>query len=276
MDARELRESLVERLERTGAIRSARVAAAMRAVPRERFVPESTLEEAYADQALVLKERDGAVLASISQPSMIAHMLELLDVRSGQRLLEIGTGSGYNAALLALLTGGGNRVTSVEIETDLMETAREHLQGAGFAGILLLHDTDLTEDSQPFDRIIVTARAGDIDPRWWALLAPGGRLVVPLDIGYGGERAIAFERRDSRLVSIGSCACAFVALRGESAGVEGAIFFRSSFERYRHAPKAHQPLEITAVQRADASPALLEEGDAVVAREHTLFSIRRS
>jgi protein-L-isoaspartate(D-aspartate) O-methyltransferase len=276
MDARELREGLVQRLERTGAIRSARIAAAMRTVERERFVPQASLREAYADQALILKEREGVVLSSISQPSMVALMLELLDVRSGDRVLEIGTGSGYNAALLATLIGDTGVLTSVEVERDLITLARERLDAAGFTRVELLHDSELHAGDAPFDRIIVTARASDIDPRWWTMLGPSGRLVVPLDIGYGGERAVAFERHGSRLVSAGSCACAFVALRGEPDEENGAIFFRSAFERYRHAPKAHQPLEIVAVRRADASPALLEEGDAVIARENTLFSVRRS
>jgi len=275
MDARALRDALVARLERTGAVRSPRVAAAMRAVERERFVPSASLDEAYADQAMMLKETDGIVLSSISQPSMIAHMLELLDIRNGSRVLEIGTGSGYNAALLASVAGERGSVTSVEIEPDLLAAARERLIEAGFARVQLLHEREFTSAMPAFDRIIVTARAGDIDPRWWSLLAPGGVLVVPLDIGYGGERAVAFERRDRRLVSIGSCACAFVALRGEEPDAERAIFFRSTFERYRHAPAAHHPLEIVAVQRDEASPALLEEGDAVVARPYTLFSIRR-
>lgn len=276
MDARTLREDLVARLERTGAIRSPRVAAAMRAVERERFIPHATIEEAYADQAMPIKESNGIVLSSISQPSMIAHMLELLDVRPGARILEIGTGSGYNAALLASIAGERGRVTSVEIEPDLLAAARERLLEAGFERVQLLHDREFTSALSPFDRIIVTARSSDIDPRWWALLEPGGLLVMPLDIGYGGERAVAFERRDRRLVSIGSCACSFVALRGDEPDADSAIFFRSAFERYRYAPAAHHPLEIVAVQRDQASPALLEEGDAVVARPYTLFSIRRS
>jgi protein-L-isoaspartate(D-aspartate) O-methyltransferase len=275
MDALSAREALVARLERTGAIRSMRVAAAMRFVERERFVPRASLDEAYADQALVIKESGGLVLSSISQPSMVAHMLELLDVREGDRVLEIGTGSGYNAALLAVLAGESGAVVSVELEHDLLVLARERLDASGFEHATLLHDSELTAALPPFERIIVTARSSDIDARWWALLGDGGRIVVPLDIGYGGERAVAFERRDRKLISIGSCACAFVALRKAEPERDGAIFFRSRFERFRHQPPAHSPLEITAVQRDDANPSLLEEGDAVVAREHTLFSLRR-
>lgn len=273
MEALALREALVARLERAGTVRSPRVAAAMRSIERDRFVPHASLEEAYADEALAVKASEGVVLSSISQPSMIAHMLELLDAPEGARILEIGTGTGYNAALLAHICGERGHVTSVEIEWDLIGSARERLNAAGFARVQLLHDTELTAQTAPFDRIIVTARASDIDPRWWALLQPGGILVVPLDIGYGGERAVAFERRERRLVSTGSCACAFLALRGNESA-ESAIFFRTAFERYRRAPKAHQPLQIVAVPRDEAGPALLEESDAVVARAHTLFGVR--
>jgi protein-L-isoaspartate(D-aspartate) O-methyltransferase len=276
MDAPSVRNALIERLERSGAIRSARVAAAMRTVERERFVPDASLEDAYADQALVIKQSGAVVLSSISQPSMVAHMLELLDVRRSDRVLEIGTGSGYNAALLALLAGESGAVVSVEIERDLLGLARQRLDAAGLGRVVLLHAGELQTALGPFARIVVTARSSDIDERWWSLLADGGRIVVPLDIGYGGERAVAFERRGRKLVSIGSCACAFVALRRPEPEGDGAIFFRSRFERFRRQPAAHLPLEITAVRRDDANPSLLEEGDAVVAREHTLFSIRRS
>jgi protein-L-isoaspartate(D-aspartate) O-methyltransferase len=274
-EAAALRDALVAHLKRSGAVTTPAVAAAMRAVRRERFAPQAPLEDAYDDRALALKESGGVTISSISQPSMIAHMLELLDVRPGNRVLEIGTGSGYNAALLATLCGDQSRVTSVELEPDLLARARDHLESEGFGGITLLHSSALDTEGTLFDRVIVTARAQDIDPQWWRLLTDRGRIVVPLDIGYGGERAVGFVRAGERLESVGSFACAFVALRDRRDQTAPGIFFRSAFERYRREPAPTSPLSIVAVRRDDAKPSLLEESDAVVAREHTLFALRR-
>ncbi|HEY5340230.1 MAG TPA: methyltransferase domain-containing protein [Candidatus Aquilonibacter sp.] len=275
-DATALREALVAHLEATRVVRTPAVASAMRAVARDRFTPNTSLEDAYDDKALSLKEMGGITISSISQPSMIAQMLELLDVREGNHVLEIGTGSGYNAALLATLAGAHGSVTSVELERDLLEQARAALDREAFERVILLHADALAGCTRTFDRIVVTARANDITAQWWRLLADGGRLVVPLDIGYGGERAVGFLRRGARLESFGSYACAFVALREHETQIPPGIFFRSAFERYRREPTPTLPLRIVAVQSVDALPSLLQESDTVVAREHTLFSLRRS
>jgi protein-L-isoaspartate(D-aspartate) O-methyltransferase len=268
-----LREALVANLEAGGTIRTPAIAAAMRAVAREHFVPDPTPERAYADEALPLKEHAHAVISSISQPSIVAHMLELLHVREDSRVLEIGTGSGYNAALLAQLALHG-LVTSVEIEDDLLQRARRALDADGFARVRLIDDAAFASDNARYDRIIVTARARDIDSRWWERLVDGGRIVVPLDLGYGGERVVAFARSGERLVSDGSCACAFVALRAVD-DPQSAIFFRSRFERFRGSPAAQRPLDIVAIERTNAKPSFLEECDAVVAQTHTLFALKR-
>jgi protein-L-isoaspartate(D-aspartate) O-methyltransferase len=267
-----LREGLIAHLERTRVLRDPRIAAALRAVDRHRFVPMSTPEEAYEDKALAIKERDGSVISSISQPSMIVHMLALLDVRAGDHILEIGTGSGYNAALLAQLAGTGT-VTSVEIERDLIATA---LDEQGYRRVALVHAEDLAGVQRAFERIIVTARSNDIDPDWWRLLAPGGRIVVPLDIGYGGERAIGFVREGNRLRSVGSYACAFVELRGGTNEHDPAMFFRNRGARYEREPGATTPLDVIAVERLNADASLLEDADAVVARPHTMFAVTRA
>ena len=270
-----LREGLIAHLERTRVLRDPRIAAALRAVARHRFVPASGLDEAYEDKALAIKERDGSVISSISQPSMIVHMLELLEVRRGDRVLEIGTGTGYNAALLAELAGPGS-VVSVEIERDLIETARIALSSQGYERVKVMHAEELAGVQQPFDRIVVTARSNDIDPNWWRLLTPGGRIVVPLDIGYGGERAIGFVREGVRLHSVGSYACAFVQLRGGEDDHDPAMFFRVRSTRYEREPGATTPLDVVAIERVNADASLLEGADAVVARPHTLFAVTRT
>lgn len=270
-----LRDALVAHLERTRVLREPRITAALRVVDRHRFVPHATPQEAYEDKALALKERDGCVLSSISQPSMIVHMLELLAISPTDRVLEIGTGSGYNAALLAELARDGT-VVSVEIEPDLIENARSTLNDQGYQRVVLMHADKLGEIGRSFDRIVVTARSNDIDPQWWRLLAPDGRIVVPLDIGYGGERAIGFVRSGDRLQSIGSYACAFVELRGNPIAPSGPMFFRTRGARYEREPGATTPLDVVAIERSRADTSLLESADTVVARPHTLFAVTRA
>jgi protein-L-isoaspartate(D-aspartate) O-methyltransferase len=270
-----LRDELIAHLERTRVLRNPRIAAALRAVERHRFVPTATPQEAYEDKALAIKERDGLVLSSISQPSMIVHMLELLAISPNDRVLEIGTGSGYNAALLAHLANEGT-VVSVEIEADLIEKAHATLDEQGYGRVVLLHADKLREIQRPFDRIVVTARSADIDPQWWRLLAPDGRIVVPLDIGYGGERAIGFVRNGDRLRSVGSYACAFVELRGGETIPTSPMFFRTRAARYEREPGATTPLEVVAIERDRADTSLLESADAVVARPYTLFALTRT
>ena len=125
-----LRETLVAQLERGGVLRSPSVAAAMRAVPRHLFLPMVRADETYADQAIALKVDGDEILSSISQPSMIVQMLELLEVRPGDRILEVGTGSGYNAALLSHLAGPTGSVTSVEIDLEMYHRASADARGA--------------------------------------------------------------------------------------------------------------------------------------------------
>jgi protein-L-isoaspartate(D-aspartate) O-methyltransferase len=268
------REGLIAQLERSRILRDPRIAAALRAIDRHRFVPNVALEEAYEDKALALKENNGTIISSISQPSMIVHMLTLLDVQPGHRVLEIGTGSGYNAALLAYLASPGT-VVSVEIENDLLDRAREALDAIGLRNIVLLPAAKSSALDRPFDRIVVTACCSDIDPQWWRLLANGGKIVVPLDVGYGGERAIGFERDGNRLRSFGSYACAFVHLRDSRDLLDPQIFFRTRSARYERDPTPTTPLDVIAIQRDHADESLLEQADAVVARTHTLFALRR-
>lgn len=272
---RELRERLVEYLEGCRVLTDPTIAAALRLVPRHLFVPNVALDDAYADRALAIKERDGFVISSISQPSMIVQMLQLLDVRPGQRVLEVGAGSGYNAALLATLVGPDGCVLTVDIEEDLIERAREVLALLEMRSVDVVHACELESIALPFDRIIVTARADDIDDLWWRLLAPDGRIVVPLDIGYGGERAIGLARDGAYLRSVGSYACAFLEMRRATDQTESEYFFRNTKSRHASPPSAREPLAIVAVRRADATPELLATTDAVVARPHTLFGISR-
>src|SRR3984893_11957908 len=130
-DASRIHALLIDELAAAGAVRSPTVEAALRAVPRHLFLPDVPLEEVYRDQAIVTKRVDGIRVSSSSQPAIMAIMLEQLDVRPGQRVLEIGAGTGYNAALLAHLVGPTGRVVTVDIDDDIVAAARQHLDAAG-------------------------------------------------------------------------------------------------------------------------------------------------
>ncbi|MDQ2865752.1 MAG: protein-L-isoaspartate O-methyltransferase [Candidatus Eremiobacteraeota bacterium] len=269
-----LREHLVSYLRSTGTLRDPEVTRAILAVPRHRFIPGIPLEAAYEDRAVALKETGGEVLSSISQPGMIAQMLELLDVRRGDRVLEIGTGSGYNAALLATLTGESGPIVSVELEGDLAQRARMLLRQLGFAGIdVKSGDVRTMRFDAPFDRIIATARADDIAPSLWEALAENARIVIPLDIAYGGERVFAFERHGEALHATQTQACTFIEMRGSDAANAGDIFFRNSAFRYGPQPEPHAPLRVVAMRRRDVRPEFLERADVIVARQETFFAV---
>jgi protein-L-isoaspartate(D-aspartate) O-methyltransferase len=150
------------------------VLAAMRHVPRHRFVPPHNRELAYADRPLPIGHRQ-----TISQPYIVAKMTELLQVEPGDRVLEIGTGSGYQAAVLSELTP---YVYTIEIIEDLAEQAKGRLKELGYRTIRVRQGDGYYgwEEHAPFDAIIVTAAAGHVPPPLMRQLEAGGRMVIPL------------------------------------------------------------------------------------------------
>src|SRR4030088_1299270 len=138
-DSRVLRRALVETLRGDGHLRSARIAEAIEAVPRELFVPGVPLDEGYRPRdALVTKRIDGVSVSSASAPEVVALMLEQLDPQPGDHVLEIGAGTGYNAALLAHLVGDTGHVVTLDIDEDLVLGAREHLRNAGYGQVTVV------------------------------------------------------------------------------------------------------------------------------------------
>lgn len=213
-----LQEELVRTLLQREGI-GERVAQAFRAVPRHVFLPGVPLEEVYSDEAIVTKrDAQGLPISSSSQPAIMALMLEQLAVEPGHRVLEIGAGTGFNAALLAHLTGPAGEVVSVDLDQDLIDRARLHLRGA--AVTLVCGDGALGYAPRaPYDRLIATVGVWDLAPDWLEQLAPGGRLVVPLDVR-GVQVSVAMERGDGCWSSRSVTPCGFMRMRGPSAGPE--------------------------------------------------------
>jgi protein-L-isoaspartate(D-aspartate) O-methyltransferase len=218
---------LVAALRDKGVIRSDAVEAAFLTVPRERFVPavvaEQGLEAVYRDEAIITK-RDprGMPLSSSSQPALMAEMLELLGPRPGDRVLEIGTGTGYNAALLAHMVGPKGSITSVDVDAELARAARRALRDAGYrASVTIADGRDGHPNAAPYDRIIVTACADEIPRTWFEQLANRGLLELPLRLDPDGaaiQLIPVLERQGDRLRSTALTWGGFMPLHGGDGG----------------------------------------------------------
>jgi protein-L-isoaspartate(D-aspartate) O-methyltransferase len=207
---------MVDMLCASRAITSPPVEAAMRAVPRHRFLTEVSTERAYADRAVTIKyDRSGVPISSASQPAMVAQMLEQLEVEKGDRVLEIGTATGYNAALLAHLVGPSGQVVTVEIEEDLAERASQSLTETGFGQVRVVRGDGRIgfRAGAPYDRMVVTAGVREVPPAWIEQLAEGGRMVVPVVNSYGEGISVMFELVDGELEARSGRPCGFVPLR---------------------------------------------------------------
>jgi len=202
------RQTMVERQLRARDISDERVLEAMERVPRELFVPEDERGRAYADAALPIGHGQ-----TISQPYMVARIAEALAVRPGERVLDVGTGSGYQAAVLAEL---GAEVVTIERIPELAESASESLAAAGYPQVdVRVGDGTLgVPELAPFDAIAVAAAAPAFPPTLYEQLRPRGRLVVPV----GGERVQRLEvivRSPEGPAVVHSVPCRFVPLVGE-------------------------------------------------------------
>jgi len=213
MNADQANQNMVDRLIAEGDLWSPPLIAAFRATPRHRFLDRvfqyqarsgtwhevitraPTPEEVrilYADQALITRlgpsdrRRDEVPISSSSQPSLMAQMLEDLRLEPGRKVLEIGAGTGYNAALIAHVVGP-ERLTSIDVDRQVLAEAWDHLRKFPDRRVRLRHADGRAgyADDAPYDRIMVTAATTDIEPAWLEQLAPGGLLSVPLALAPG-------------------------------------------------------------------------------------------
>lgn len=206
---------MVESLERRGYLDDPSVKEAFENVPREKFVPKRVRDNAYVDCPLSIGHEQ-----TISAPSMIAIMLEALEVKEGNTILEIGTGSGYNAALLSELVGVTGKVYSIERLEDLAEQARANLENSGYSNVEVIvgDGTQGYEKKAPWDRIIVTACAPKIPDPLIDQLENGGILVAPVGEHYRSQILTLIRKsEDGEIEREERGTCAFVPLVGEHA-----------------------------------------------------------
>jgi protein-L-isoaspartate(D-aspartate) O-methyltransferase len=207
-DLAEARTRMVERQLRGRGITDERVLRAMGRVPRELFVPENLVHLAYEDGALPIGYGQ-----TISQPYIVATICSLLGLSGDERVLDVGAGSGYQAAVLAELAA---EVVSIERVPELAERAREALRRAGYENVeVRVGDGSLgVPDRAPFHAIAVAAAAPSVPPALYEQLAERGRLVVPRG-GRWGQELVLVERTPEGPVERRSVSCRFVPLVGE-------------------------------------------------------------
>jgi protein-L-isoaspartate(D-aspartate) O-methyltransferase len=216
-DTSQLIDALIGVMHKNDSLKSTAIEQAFRDVPRHLFLPDEPQERAYKDIAIIVKKSDeGVPTSASSQPSIMAIMLEQLELQPGMRVLEIGAGTGYNAALMADLVGETGRVVTIDIQPDLIAQARINLDRAGFERVQAIA-ADGGEGylpGAPYDRIILTASSWVIAAAWREQLKDGGRIVLPLSLTYGPQNSIAFDRQGDELISVSLWGCGFMPLQG--------------------------------------------------------------
>ena len=206
---REARERMVR--EQLVAISDPRVLEAMRRVPRHAFVPDEVRERAYEDGPLPIGH-----MQTISQPFIVALMCELAVLRPDSRVLEVGTGCGYQAAVLAELAG---EVYTIEIVEPLARSAAARLAELGYGRVHVRHGdgSEGWPDAAPFDAVLVAAATEEMPDALLAQLAPGGRAIVPIGPRWKSQELCVYRRTADGIEMSPICPVAFVPLTGSGA-----------------------------------------------------------
>ncbi|GAA4589950.1 protein-L-isoaspartate(D-aspartate) O-methyltransferase [Actinoplanes octamycinicus] len=221
-DARRL---FLDQIRQDGVPLTTELAAAFATVPRELFVPEGFhrrdgsrvepddpefLAAVYRNDVLVTKLHGEVPVSSSSQPSLMAVMLAALDLRPGLRVLEIGAGTGYNAALMATL---GAEVTSVDVQADVAARARSALARAGIAGVrIVAGDGYRGSPDSRYDRVIVTVGVAGLSPHWFEQLTPDGFVLAPVE--HAGHHPVLAARPGDPVTAVVVCPSGFMSAAG--------------------------------------------------------------
>lgn len=209
------RASMVDRQLRARDITDPRVLDAMARIPRHEFVPEGLRDLAHADRPLPIGQGQ-----TISQPYIVALMTQLARPGPGDRALDIGTGSGYQAAVLAELV---DEVFSIEIHEELADSARERLDRLGYDTVTVRHGDGYRgwPEHAPFDLIVVAAAPAEVPPPLVEQLAPGGRLVMPVGDDLGQQLVLIEKDEDGATTRRSIAPVAFVPMTGEAIAPAG-------------------------------------------------------
>ncbi|MDX1990820.1 MAG: hypothetical protein SF029_00425 [bacterium] len=217
----ELNRPLVEVLRQRGELTDERIEAAFASVPRYVFLPNIPLEIVNSDTSIdVTYDNQGETICSSASPSAVSYVLRQLEPYAGCNILEIGTGTGYSAALIRQLVGENGVVTTLELDREAAKIAEHNLLRAGISGVTVVN-TDGSMGYAPraaYDRIVATVGLWDVPPVWLRQLRSNGRLVVPLWLdGLQVSTSFTFQP-DGTLLSTKNMPTAFVYLRGALAG----------------------------------------------------------
>ena len=223
----DLRNVLVDFLKSEGAVVSASVEQALRDIPRETFATWLSPEEAYENRAVVNPTTSERDISTISQPFAVAHLLEGFALEPSMSVLEIGAGTGYQAALIAHIVGKSGTVLTVDIAEPLIEKARQNLHNAGITNAeVVLGDGALGyPQAAHYDRIVATVGLREFPLAWTAQLKPGGRIVAPLHLGGESQNhvLVSLGPKGDRLVGPGLESLDMVVLRGPHANTQEQV-----------------------------------------------------
>jgi protein-L-isoaspartate(D-aspartate) O-methyltransferase len=219
MDTQHLRDALIDSLVSSGHIKTTLVEKAFRKVPRELFLPNFTLDEVYSDGSIITKSIGATALSSSTAPSLMSSMIEILDLKKGQKVLEIGTGTGYNAAILSEIVGDPSLIYSIDIDQETVDEAQENLLKSEHLGVNIICGDGSRgfPGGTAFDRIIFTASTKKVPLAINRQLKTGGILVAPIWFN-GTQITPAFvKQNDGSLISHVCVLGGFMAMRKDNA-----------------------------------------------------------